>query len=126
MRTLRVLLLLLPFAVGGCSGSTDTGTVDDVRLEAPANLAAERIGLTSIRLTWEDVAVGEEAFAVERHRGSGAFAPILFVPPNATQAVDSLGLFVDSTYVYRVRAFRYVKSSGYSNAVTIQFTRPYP
>mgnify|MGYP001609082284 CR=1 FL=1 len=126
MRILRVLLLLIPLVVGGCSGSTDTGTTDDVRLEAPANLAAQRIGQTSVRLTWEDMAAGEEAFAVERLRGAGTFASILFVPPNATQAVDSLGLYVDSTYVYRVRAFRYVKSSGYSNAVTVQFTLPYP
>jgi hypothetical protein len=111
---------------GGCAGTTDSDADVQVELNAPTDLAAERIGRTAVRLTWSDVAVGEEAFVVERQRNAGAFIPTLFVPADVTQAVDSLDIRTDSTYSYRVRAFRYVSTSPYSNAVSLKFNLPYP
>lgn len=110
----------------GCAGTTDSDTGIKVELNAPTGLAAQRIGTKSVRLTWTDQAIGEEAFVVERQRNAGAFIPTLFVPADVTQAVDSVGLYTDSTYTYRVRAFRYVSTSLYSNAVSLQFTLPFP
>lgn len=110
-----------------CSGSTDTPLTEEVHLDAPTGLTAQRIGRTAVQLTWEDKSVGEDSYAVERRTGTGTFVPLIFVPSNAVQAVDSLGLAADSVnYSYRVRALRYVSSSGYSNIVSIQFTLPYP
>lgn len=112
--------------VSGCAGTTDTEAEVRVELNAPTDLTAERIGRTAVRLTWADQAVGEEAFVVERRRNAGAFFPTLFVPAEVTQAVDSVNIVTDSTYTYRVRAFRYVSTSPYSNAVSLQFTLPFP
>ncbi len=118
--------LFVALAVG-CSGTSDAPLTEEVRLDAPTGLTALRIGTTAVQLAWDDQAVGEDSYAVERKAGTGSFVPHVFVPPNAVQAVDSLGLAADSvTYSYRVRAIRYVSSSGYSNVVSIQFTLPYP
>lgn len=127
MKTVVILICgALWMVAGGCAGTSDTDTGDTIDLIAPAELAAQRIGRTSVRLTWTDRAIGEEAFVVERQRNAGPFLPTLFVPADATQAVDSLGIVVDSTYTYRVRAFRYVSTSAYSNAVSLQFSLPFP
>jgi hypothetical protein len=127
MRTVLFLIISgLSMLVVGCAGTSDTDTGETVELNAPTELAAQRIGRTSVRLTWTDRAIGEEAFVVERQRNAGAFLPTLFVPADATQAIDSTGIHTDSTYTYRVRAFRYVSTSSYSNAVSLQFTLPFP
>ncbi|MCU0453661.1 MAG: fibronectin type III domain-containing protein [Bacteroidetes bacterium] len=127
MRTvLFVFCCGLWLLAGGCAGTTDSDTSEKVDLQAPSGLAAQRIGRTSVRLTWTDEAIGEEAFVVERRRNAGAFVPTLFVPADVTQAVDSVGVIADSTYTYRVRASRYVSTSPYSNTVSLQFTLPYP
>lgn len=121
-----VAFLFIALTVG-CSSSTDAPLTEEIRLDSPTGLTALRIGRTAVQLAWEDQAVGEDSYAVERKTGTGSFVPLLFVPPNGVQVVDSLGLAADSvTYSYRVRAIRYVSSSGYSNVVTIQFTLPYP
>ena len=126
MRSTTLFCCALWLFTAGCTGTTDTDAGVVVDLKAPTGLAAERIGRTSVRLTWTDQSTGEEAFVVERQVNTGAFTGKLFVPGDATQAVDSVGLFVDSTYTYRVRAFRYVSTSSYSNAVSLQFTLPFP
>lgn len=126
MKTVYALLVVLWLLVPGCAGTSDSSSGDDVILEAPTGLAAQRIGRTSARLTWTDAATGEEAYVVERQRNAGAFTPVLFVPGDIVQAVDSVGLSVDSTYTYRVRAIRYVSTSPYSNAVSLQYSLPYP
>ena len=127
MRISSVIAIPVLLMTVGCSGSTDTTSLDDVRLETPTSLTATRIGVTSVKLAWEDHSVGEDSYAIERRRsGGGSFVPLGFAPANSLRAVDSLGLTADSTYVYRVRAFHYVTSSGYSNEVTMQFTLPYP
>jgi hypothetical protein len=111
---------------GSCAGATDSDTSVKVELNAPTELKAERIGRTAVRLSWLDQAVGEEAFVIERKRNAGAFFPTIFVPADVTQAVDSIDIRTDSTYTYRVRAFQYVSTSPYSNAVSLQFTLPFP
>ncbi len=126
MRSTTLFCSVLWLFIAGCTGTTDTDTAEVVDLKAPTGLVAERIGRTAVRLTWTDQAVGEEAFVVERQVNTGAFRGTLYVPGDATRAVDSLGLYIDSTYTYRVRAFRYVSASPYSNAVSLQFTLPFP
>lgn len=127
MRTvLSILCCGLWLLAGGCAGTTDSSADVRVELNAPTELTAERIGRTAVRLTWLDQSVGEEAFVVERRRNAGMFLPTVFVPADATQAVDSVDILPDSTYAYRVRAFRYVSSSPFSNTVSLQFTLPFP
>lgn len=127
MRTVLSLLCGgLWLLAGGCAGTTDSSADVRVELNAPTELTAQRIGRTAVRLTWTDQSVGEEAFVVERQRNAGAFIPTLFVPADVTQAVDSVDILTDSTYTYRVRAIRYVSTSPFSNAVSLQFTLPFP
>lgn len=126
MKTRIVFGGLAAIVLIGCTGSTDTATDDEVQLKAPTGLAAQRIGRTSVRLTWTDQSKGEEAYVVERSRNAGAFGSAVFVPADAETAVDSTGLTTDSTYTYRVRAIRYVSTSPLSDPVSVTFTLPYP
>ena len=123
MKTGIVLAISLVFT--NCSGTDDSLSVVQT-LDPPSALILTRIGTTAVRLSWQDNSNSEESFAVERKTNQGPFVPRVFTVQNVTTAVDSSGLFTDSTYAYRVRALRFTESSDYSNIVTIQLTLPFP
>ncbi|MGB2868463.1 MAG: fibronectin type III domain-containing protein [Bacteroidota bacterium] len=126
MRILKYLALPALLVVGCSEDSTDV-TAPIKPLVAPSDLVVTRTGLTAVRLTWSDNNSSEESFAIERKQNNGEFLPRLFVTLNSTSARDTLGLFVDTTYTYRIRALRYFdEPSPYSNTATIFLTPFFP
>lgn len=107
----------------GCKESGSSEAELDFTLRAPSDLRVTRVGQTAVRLTWSDANTMEESFSVERKQNNGKFAPRLFTIPNVTTAVDSMNLFLDSTYVYRVRALRYTDAGPYSNEAIITLAK---
>ena len=85
---------------------------------APVGLAATGQSASAIHLTWQDLSSDEEGFSIERARdlsGSpGAFTPLAQVGQNIAELFDN-SLDGETTYWYRVRAFRSVTASHYSN-----------
>lgn len=76
---------------------------DDSAPAAPDKLAVERPGATEGKLSWNDRALNEEAFLIERKSGSGAFVEVGKVDWDATSFTDG-GLDAKTSYRYRVRA----------------------
>jgi hypothetical protein len=110
----------------GCSKDDSTSASVDQTLRAPTSITATRTGLTAVRINWSDNNETEEGYIVERQTGQGQFVKQVFTTQNVATAVDSLGLAVNLTYAYRVRAIRYSERGDYSPVATITLTLPYP
>jgi hypothetical protein len=99
-------------------------------LEAPSNLTATALSASEIDLTWTDNSSKEMGFRVEQSTDGSNFTEIASVGKNVTSYSDT-GLSDDTTYYYRVRAYR-VKGkntifSDYSNTASdTTFALPMP
>jgi dienelactone hydrolase len=93
----------------GCSSKTNTVIVPF----KPANLSANALSSTKIKITWTDNSSNETGFEIERKSGScssaNSWSKITTAGKNAT-TYSNTGLFSGETYSYRVRA--YIKSSS--------------
>lgn len=81
----------------------------------PIDLEAEATSSTTIHLTWDDQAKGENGYLLERRReGDTEFTQVANLDKNTEEYTDT-GLTPGVTYVYRVRAFHGDDYTGYSN-----------
>jgi PKD repeat protein len=87
---------------------------------APSGLTA-RLTTGSIVLTWQDNAIDETTFSVERSENHGAgwsdFVELATLPANATSYADTS--YTPGSYHYRVRASNTAGYSAYSNTFEI-------
>ena len=83
---------------------------------APTNLSAIASD-TTIELTWQDNAIFEDGFRIERSEGSG-YIQIAEVTANTTSFTD-FNLEEDKYYSYRVAAYASTYQSNYTFSVTI-------
>src|SRR3989344_2100862 len=94
--------------VGGGGGSSPT---------PPSNLSAIAVSTSQIDLSWQDNSGNETGFKVERSTDGFSFNEIADVGENVAAYSDT-GLNENTTYYYRVRAYKIqgnTKYSGYSN-----------
>ncbi len=125
--TLRGIALLLTMGLlVGCEKDSGTNAEPEFALNAPSDLRLSRIGRTAVRLEWKDTSEGEFSYLIERRTNQGPFQARLFATMNATTVVDSVGLQVESTYVYRVQATRYDQRGPFSDTVSIRLSLPFP
>lgn len=88
---------------------------------APENVVAERVGESQIDLTWDDVAVDEEAYEIERSTDDGETWTLIRVTnPNVNQYTD-FDTAEGHEYFYRIRAVNIV---GESEWVYADIPRP--
>jgi hypothetical protein len=85
-------------------------------LLAPTNLQVSAVSTASLRVTWKDNSAGEDGYRLERAAGGG-FSEIAILPPDTTAFSDS-GLTANTTYQYRVRAFRRSRLSVFAGPRT--------
>ncbi|MEK7727953.1 MAG: fibronectin type III domain-containing protein, partial [candidate division KSB1 bacterium] len=85
---------------------------------APTNLLAGAISNTAIIMIWEDNAVNETGYFIERKTGAGAFDSLTTLPANSSGYRD-VGLTPNSTYIYRVSAVNSAGPSSPSNEATV-------
>lgn len=95
--------LVATYGAGG-TGGDDPGTEEPEVPVTPANLEAQALSMTSILLTWNDLADDESFFAVEMAVGGfSSFQLLGSVGENATGAqINSLN--PDTSYRFRVSA----------------------
>lgn len=113
--------LLLTDASGteiGVPGAATLTITDNSTATAPGNLTAFAAGASRVRLIWQDRGDNEDGFRVERASGSTAFSPIGTVGANVT-TFDDLTVVSETTYVYRVVAFRGAAQSVPSNLASV-------
>ncbi len=84
---------------------------------APSNLTANVTGASSILLSWNDNSTNEDGFKIERKTGGGNFSEITTVNSGVTSFNDT-GVSTGVSHVYRIRAYRTILHSNYSNEAT--------
>jgi len=84
-------------------------------LQPPANLSLTLVSSSQINLTWTDTSSTEDGFKIERKTGvGGTYSQIGTVGANVT-AFNDTSVAANSTYYYRVRAYKGAANSAYSN-----------
>ncbi len=116
VRSQNVIGQSAPSAIAGPS------TVVMIAPLSPDGLTATTTSGNSIQLNWNDVSPNETGFSIERCTGAGcggvSFTPIAAVGANVTTFNNNLGVSLNETYTYRVRAFNNVGPSGYTFPAT--------
>ena len=86
---------------------------------APAGLVATGSSPSQVNLIWQDTSGVEDGFQIERRGGTSAdFSQVGVVSGNATAFIDP-GVFPNTAYAYRVRAFNSTGNSSYSNEAAV-------
>lgn len=117
MRTTAHIAMLLGVAVlGACSD--DKGTDTPAENNAPAGLAAQSTGSSTVHLTWT-ASTGVTQYIIQRATGAGgAFAEITR-PASTATSYDDAGLTVSTQYRYKIAAVRAAGTSPYSTEVSV-------
>ncbi len=89
-----------------------------IRLAPPDGLAAPSILGCQVDLVWNDHALTETGYRVERRQGVAPFAVIASLPANSESYTD-LDVDPQTTYDYRVRATQNTKVSLPSNVLPV-------
>ncbi len=102
----------------GFSAFTITVSSTGGATNAPTDLAAEALGSSVVRLTWQDNSILENGFRIERKTISeDTWTSVGIVGPNVEEFFDS-GLSPGATYQYRVAALL-SDSEVYSSVVQV-------
>ena len=105
------------FNAGGNSGYSNEipATTSLTPPVAPSGLSASAVSSSQIDLQWNDNSSNEDGFRIERKTDAGgAWSQIAQTAEGAT-SYQNTGRRVNTTYFYRVCAFNFRGSSGYSN-----------
>lgn len=89
------------------------------RPNPPTNLTATTPAARTVRLTWEDRSDDETGFQIQRSLNGVTFTSVTKTGADV-MAYAVTGLKANTTYYFRVRAFRDGRYSGYSNVVRIK------
>jgi transcriptional regulator CtsR len=92
---------------------------------APSNLVATPISSSQINLTWQDNSSDETGFKIERKTGSGSYSQIATVGADVTSYSNSR-LSANTTYYYRVRAYKGTLNSDYCEEASATTLPPPP
>ena len=90
---------------------------------APSGVSAQRVSETEIDLSWTDTTSDESGFRVERSPDGVTFAPVGADLAAGTTNFKDTGLSPNTTYTYRVSAFKtapcgWTQTSGTVSATT--------
>lgn len=106
---------LLPSVRTATQNKISAGCNSSGVLAAPTILAITFVSYNKISLSWQDNAVTENGYVIERSEGTnGNFTQIIQLPANATAYSDN-SVMPNKTYFYRVRAKQNTEYSAYSN-----------
>lgn len=118
---------LKPWITGWPNGYSNTITVEVALPTAPSGLAASRISETQINMSWTDNTSDETGYRVERCSqttcGDSDFVQVGADLPANTASFPDTGLTPNTTYTYRVKAFKngtcgWIATSGTASAPT--------
>jgi hypothetical protein len=88
---------------------------------APEHITAARISPSRVQLNWQDIAVDEEAYIIERSFDGQSWEPALETPPDSTTAVDTFNPASPFSY-YRIRASNSVGQSDWAIAEVMELS----
>lgn len=116
-----LLFLFYSIFLSSCQkSSSNDSAIIEVLPFAPTSLNAQLISLSKVQLNWTDSSTNETGFKVERKTGSSNFILLGTVNQNITQYIDSTGLQLKESYIYRIYSYNSKGSSlTYSNEFKI-------
>ena len=94
--------------------NTASAMAVNVPPSSPTNLTANRISSSRIDLVWQDSAINETGFKIERKPPGGSYGQVAQVGADTT-TYSNTGLDPATAYCYRVRAYNSAGNSAYSN-----------
>ena len=99
-----------------CGDSSDAAETSALVAPPPvaSNLTATAVAPNQIKLSWTDNSTDETGFKVERSLDGSNFTQIAQLSANTTSYLNT-GLFPDTSYYYRVRAYKIPGGSAPSN-----------
>lgn len=121
------LAFALVFLSDGCSKDSPIATENPSRPsapQAPSNLHASGITVSSISLAWDDNSDNETGFHVERRLGGATDFQLLATLPQNTTGLSDTGLSGSTSYEYRARAFNSVGPSDYCTSLSVTTQAP--
>jgi hypothetical protein len=92
---------------------------------APSNLIATPLSSSQINLMWQDSSNDETGFKIERKTATGSYSQIATVGANVT-SYSSSRLGANTTYYYRVRAYKATLNSDYCEEASATTLPPPP
>ena len=98
------------------NGNGDPDNIIELTINTPSNLQTSKLSDTSLQLTWTDNSDNEEGFSIERVTLSGdeGWTTLTTKSAGSTSHTD-IGLTIDETYTYRVKATHSYGDSEWSN-----------
>ena len=99
------------------SGYSNTAS-DSTFPATSSNLTAMALNSWMIKLDWDDNASDEDGYEVEVLTASGEYVQIANLPANSVSFVDTMSLEPETEYSYRVRPYRSIDASPYSNVTS--------
>ncbi|MCF6178125.1 MAG: fibronectin type III domain-containing protein, partial [Geopsychrobacter sp.] len=117
-----------PSACGGWQSAESNELVVTTLPGGVSDLQATAVNSRMIRLDWTSLAGDEDGYQLLKQTQTGLFVPLLDLPAAATSHSDTLALEPETTYRYRIRAWRIesvgppeIRSyGGFSNTVEVQ------
>ena len=92
---------------------------------APSDLITTPISSSQINLTWQDNSSDETGFRIERKIGSGSYSQVATVGAGVTSYSNTF-LSANTTYYYRVRAYKGTLNSDYCEEASATTLPPPP
>jgi fibronectin type 3 domain-containing protein len=106
------------------SGATASAYSTTVKVTAtptapaqPGSLSATAVSSSQVNLTWQDKAINESSYSVERSSNGHTWSVIASLPANSTSYADT-GVAGGTAYSYRVRALDGTLASKYTNSAS--------
>jgi hypothetical protein len=100
--------------VGNYSIFTPYSTKKTINVVTPTALKAVSSSSSQINLTWVNGSSNQDGFKIEQKSGSGTYTEVASVGPTSTSFVVN-GLSASTSYTFRIRAYKAVTFSPYSN-----------
>ncbi len=107
------------YSGGNTSDFTETEEIDN-SIPIPTNLNGTPIDVSQIDLTWTDNSIGEDGFRIEQKEDEGDYVEIGTTSQNNYVASN---LNLDSDYTFRVRAYKDIYNSDFSNEFSINISQ---
>ena len=107
------------YSGGNTSDFTETEEIDN-SIPIPTNLNGTPIDVSQIDLTWTDNSIGEDGFRIEQKEDEGDYVEIGTTSQNNYVASN---LNLDSDYTFRVRAYKDIYNSNFSNEFSINISQ---